>query len=237
MPRPRNAFTLLLPLALALVGTACGAAATGEEGGGQPATLQPVKGSDLSRVVLTPAAATDIGLRTTPVRMTRVERSLTVRGTVLGAAGAAIVRVQAPLTAAELRAVDRRTPARILGLGGAAGLVAMPAPTRSGDALDFRLEGARAGAAQPGRAVRVQLTLTDGGMRKVIPYSSVLYWVDGRSWVYTRTGPFTFLRRPVRIDYIAGGQAILRSGPPVGSTVVRVGASELLGTEFEIAGE
>ena len=236
MPRLRNALVLLLPLALVVAG--CGATATGEEHTSQPATLQPVSGSGLSRVVLTPAAAANIGLRTAPIRLTRVERTLIVRGDVLGRIpGTPIVRVLARLTPAQLRDVDRGKPARILGLGGEAGLVAMPAPTRSGDALEYRLEGAQAAAVRPGRPVRVQITFTDGGMRKVIPYSSVLYWVDGHRWVYTRTAPFTFLRRPVVIDYIAGGVAVLRSGPPVGTTVVRVGAAELLGTEFEIAGE
>jgi hypothetical protein len=236
MPRRRNALiTLLLP-ALALAGAACGGA-SGQEGS-PPATLHPIAGSDVSRLVLMPSASRNIGIRTASVRLTRVERTIMVPGAVIGeTSGGSIVRVQAPLTAAELRAVDRGKPARILGLGGDAGLVAMPAPTQAGAALDYRLEGAAAAAGVPGHPVRVQLTLTDGGLRKAVPYSSLLYWVDGRSWVYTRTAPLTFVRRPVRVAYVNGNEAVLRSGPPVGTTVVRVGASELLGTEFEIEGE
>ena len=53
-----------------------------------------------------------------------------------------------------------------------------------------------------------------------------------RSGAYTFTSPsrLTYVRRPIKVDYIKAGQAILSSGPRVGTTVVTVGSAELIGT-------
>jgi hypothetical protein len=75
------------------------------------------------------------------------------------------------------------------------------------------------------------------GVRKVIPYSAVVYDTDGATWTYVNTAPRAYLRRPITIAAIEGGDAVLSAGPPVGTAVVTVGAAELLGTEYEISGE
>jgi len=68
----------------------------------------------------------------------------------------------------------------------------------------------------------------------VIPYSAVLYTPNGRTFTYTSPETHVFVRALIRVDHIKGGQAYLRSGPPVGTAVVTVGAPELFGVEYEV---
>jgi hypothetical protein len=69
-------------------------------------------------------------------------------------------------------------------------------------------------------------------LRKIIPYAAVLYGVEGDAFVYTSPKAETFVRAPIKIDYIEGDRAILLDGPASGTAVVTVGAAELFGTEF-----
>jgi hypothetical protein len=69
---------------------------------------------------------------------------------------------------------------------------------------------------------------------KTIPYSAVLYDPHGATFAYTRPRPLVFVRAPIAITDIRGGQAYLSSGPPVGAAVVTVGGPELYGTEFGV---
>jgi hypothetical protein len=70
----------------------------------------------------------------------------------------------------------------------------------------------------------------------VIPHAAVFYGVDGETWTYTTTEPLTFVREPITVDRIDGKRAYLSEGPPAGTSVVTVGATELFGVEAEIAG-
>ena len=72
------------------------------------------------------------------------------------------------------------------------------------------------------------------GSGVVIPYSAVLYEADGTTWAYIQEGDLTFKRYPLDIETIEGDDALLTSGPPAGTPVVSVGATELFGTEFEV---
>ena len=77
----------------------------------------------------------------------------------------------------------------------------------------------------------------NGTQRKVIPYSAILYDIQGGTWVYISPVQLTFVRTSVTVDYIEGDQAVLSAGPPSGSAVVIVGAAELYGSEFEFEEE
>ena len=70
--------------------------------------------------------------------------------------------------------------------------------------------------------------------RKVIPYAALLYDADGSSWTYTNPEPLVFVRHRVSVDHIVNDLAVLSEGPPSGTPVVTVGASELFGAEFRI---
>ena len=69
------------------------------------------------------------------------------------------------------------------------------------------------------------------GPRKMVPYSTVIYDLVGAAWVYTNPEPLTYLRAPIKIDYIDGPTAVLFDGPNVGTKIVTVGAAELYGAE------
>ena len=74
----------------------------------------------------------------------------------------------------------------------------------------------------------------DGAEQLVIPYSAVMYHYDGTTWTYMDQGGNSYLRSPIEIDHITGDKAYLTAGPPIGQTVVTVGAAELYGVEFGI---
>jgi hypothetical protein len=82
--------------------------------------------------------------------------------------------------------------------------------------------------------VRDQRVSRSGTARKVVPYGSVLYDPTGRTWVYTSPDSLVFVRREIKVEYIEGDLAVLTDGPPAGTRVVTLGATELHGAEFEI---
>lgn len=147
--RCRWIVAVLLVTGLAL--PACTRASTEEPSGADPASVESIEGSDVSRVILSSDAARRLDVQTAPV--------------------------------AELRG-------------------------RHGD-----------------------------GPRLVMPYDAVLYDPSGDTWAYTSTEPLAFVRAPVTVDRIDGSDAILSAGPPPGTEVVIVGASELLGVEYEVGEE
>jgi hypothetical protein len=71
-----------------------------------------------------------------------------------------------------------------------------------------------------------------GTDRRRIPYAAVLYDPDGVTWTYTSPRDRVFIRKNIVVDRVAGGTAILKKGPPVGSAVVTVGATELWGAAY-----
>ena len=70
-----------------------------------------------------------------------------------------------------------------------------------------------------------------------VPITAVIYDPAGASWVYTNPALRTFVRASVAIERTDATSAILTSGPPVGTAVVTVGASELIGAEYGVGGE
>jgi len=64
-----------------------------------------------------------------------------------------------------------------------------------------------------------------------VPYSAILYDAKGNSFVYTVTGPLTYVRAPITVDYVEGDQAILSDGPSSGTEIVALGVVELYGAE------
>jgi hypothetical protein len=156
----RRAAAVLLAAALSLgaVGCARGDASEEGEGSSDAVTLEPVQGTELSKVILSRRAVERLGIRTDQVRVARV--------------------------------AGQRRAAR-----GAAGPVAT---------------------------------------RKVISHAAVLYDENGDTWTFTSPEPLTFVRQRIDIDRIAGDRVVLLEGPPPGTTVVTVGAAELLGAELGV---
>lgn len=67
--------------------------------------------------------------------------------------------------------------------------------------------------------------------RLVVPYASVIYDLNGETWVYTSPESLTFVRHRIEVDYISADLAVLTSGPEVGTEIVTVGVAELYGIE------
>jgi len=73
--------------------------------------------------------------------------------------------------------------------------------------------------------------------RKAVPYTSVSYTPSGGTFLYTSPKAHTFVRRPITVETVKKGEAILSHGPPVGTKVVTVGSPELFGAEYEFEPE
>jgi len=81
-------------------------------------------------------------------------------------------------------------------------------------------------------AVTEAQAVREGSSGKLaVPYSAVLYDAKGNSFVYTVTGPLSYVRAPITVDYVEGDQAILSDGPSSGTEVVALGVAELYGAE------
>ena len=92
---------------------------------------------------------------------------------------------------------------------------------RAAERLDIRSEAVR------------EMAL-DGRTLLVVPYSAILYGLNGETWTYIRNPgetSLTFVRQPIVVDRIEGGLAFLSDGPAVGIQVVTVGASLLYGAD------
>jgi hypothetical protein len=87
------------------------------------------------------------------------------------------------------------------------------------------------------RAVAAASADVNSLVTATIPYAAVVYDSQGAAWTYVSPGPHTFVRAEITVDRIEDDIAMLTAGPPVGTKVVVVGVSELLGAEMQIAGE
>jgi hypothetical protein len=214
----------------------------------EPATVEHLEGTDVSRIILAPKAAERLGIETTAVREVEVTRKRTPGGEVVlspaeKVADAGGVWVRVPLNDSDLQKVDRSQPALVVaGDEPDAALMATPAEApppgeaaeQTTGALYYVLQGAGSDLV-PGQRVRVETPLSgSGSLRKVVPYSAVIYGAHGETWVYTSPEPLTYVRHPVSIDYVEAELAVLSDGPPVGTDIVAVGVAELFGTEFEV---
>jgi len=74
----------------------------------------------------------------------------------------------------------------------------------------------------------------NGTQRLVVPYSAVIYDLEGATWMYTSPAPLTFVRESITVDYIEGDMVVLVDGPAAGTEVVTVGVPELYGADTGI---
>lgn len=74
-----------------------------------------------------------------------------------------------------------------------------------------------------------------GKQYKVVPYSAVMYGLDGDTWTYTNPEKRVYIRQAISIDHIDGDLALLVDGPEVGTPIVTVGAPLLYGAEVGVS--
>jgi hypothetical protein len=230
----------------------------------QPAHVEHIEGTELSRVTLTEKAIERIGLKTDQVREVDVSRKWIVGGDVVVLSGSIASRspitpseggdrssvgVRVRLAAGEVKKVARGEPARILRPGrdddddddDRPGLTARQVEIQAaGDSkeptssLYYMVDDPKHDLVA-GQRVRVRLALSGKGKkRKVVPYSALIYDPDGDTWVYMSPAPRTFVRQEVEVDYIDGDMAVLDEGPPTGTVIAVVGVAELYGAEFKV---
>jgi hypothetical protein len=153
------------------------------------------------------------------------------------------VWVLVSLSAAEWERTAKDKPVRLLPLGTRtslpAELFAKPSgqppvedPKRSMLSVYYVVPGKDHGLEVNNR-MRVELPMMGTEEKqKVVPYSAVYYDGKGTPWVYVTATPLVYERQRVAVERVAGDLAVLSEGPPVGTTVVSVGASLLFGTEI-----
>jgi hypothetical protein len=116
----------------------------------------------------------------------------------------------------------------------ATGVGYQPAKLEAVDGVDFKRVTLTAEGAE--RTGLQTATVRRRGIHRIVPYAALLYDGAGRSFVYTSPERLTFLRSDVDVARVDGNRVLLTAGPPAGSVVVTVGATEVYGTELEIAG-
>jgi hypothetical protein len=70
-----------------------------------------------------------------------------------------------------------------------------------------------------------------------VPTTAVIYDPTGQAWVYEATSTLTYVRAPITISQATSETTYLTAGPQPGTTIVTVGAPELLGVEYGVGGE
>lgn len=256
MERSHRWMVTIILLVAALSFAACSQASTETADKSEPALVEPIEGTDFKRIVLTERAAERLGIQTDVVREEQIVADRAVEGKVMAAPQAeganpdrVWVRISLPQSA--LSQVDRSRPVRILLLGDdeedddTGGWFAEPdeGPGMD-DEEDDDLPGEDVAETlyyvmtdtehnfMPEQQVRVELALlNDATQQTVVPYASVIYGLNGETWVYVSPEPLTYHREPIAVDYVEGDMAVLRDGPPAGTEVVTVGVAELYGAD------
>ena len=119
----------------------------------------------------------------------------------------------------------------VAGCGGASGYETASAPAKVEEVAGHTQVVLSAEAAQR-LDIQTAPVRNAAGKGTVIPFAALLYDPNGETWTYTNPRPLVFVRDDVRVDRIEGDRAILSAGPPPGTAVVSVGATELWGVEY-----
>lgn len=150
--------------------------------------------------------------------------------------------IRVPVYVGRLDSLDRSRPltVRPLGQSNSSGYLAQPVDAPPGALgngsvveVFYALSDPKNIGLSPGAQVMVQIPLKGSAKpRLVAPRSAVFYDAHGAAWVYAAAGENAFERRRVDVEAVVGELAILKHGPPRGTSVVRQGAMELFGAEF-----
>ncbi|MGB8983243.1 MAG: hypothetical protein WCC12_15315 [Anaerolineales bacterium] len=73
------------------------------------------------------------------------------------------------------------------------------------------------------------------GSGRVVPYSAVIYDIEGNTWVYTNPAPLTYVRAPIVISRIEGDQAFLSQALETDDPIVTMGVIEIYGAETGVS--
>lgn len=150
------------------------------------------------------------------------------------------VWVRVPLPAGDLDEIARTEEASVGNLNAAPGakshpakpVAAPPSANALAATVDVFYETPNAdGRLTPGQRVGVTLPLADAKESVTLPWSAVIFDINGGTWVYEQKGPRTYARRRVIVRHVSGADAVLEGGPAVGTVVLAEGGQELFGAE------
>ncbi len=241
----RNLWIGLVVIMIAALGlAACGQEPTQEK-------IEPVElvdqGDGRNLLILTEKAAERLDIQTDTVREEQILVTRSYGGEVTEASAGSGAMVMVSLTTEEMGMVDADVPALVFPLDGddaedsdedegfMAELDELPGLDDAEDNvvtnLYYSVRNTEAGLVT-GQRLIVELSLKgDGGPQLVIPVASLLYDLNGETWIYISPEPLQFLRFPVVVDYIKDDLVVLVAGPPVGTKVAIVGVPELHGAD------
>lgn len=97
----------------------------------------------------------------------------------------------------------------------------------------FELQNPNQGL-HPGERVSVSVPMSSSKECLQVPYSAILFDMQGGTWVYEEIEPLAYTRRRVLVDYVVDQDACLAEGPKPGTLVVASGGPELFGEEFGV---
>ncbi|MGD2026405.1 MAG: hypothetical protein PVI99_01200 [Anaerolineales bacterium] len=77
----------------------------------------------------------------------------------------------------------------------------------------------------------VSETMMDENTYLMVPYSTIIYDLEGEVWIYINPEPLTYQREKVVVEMIDGDSVLLKEGPATGTMVVTTGVAELYGAD------
>jgi membrane fusion protein, heavy metal efflux system len=83
----------------------------------------------------------------------------------------------------------------------------------------------------PGQRLGVSIPLKEAAESLVIPWSSIVFDINGGTWVYEQVGDRKFTRKRVTIHHTVDAIAVLGNGPSPGTKIISEGAAEVFGAE------
>jgi hypothetical protein len=99
--------------------------------------------------------------------------------------------------------------------------------------LDWYYELPADTALRAGERIAVEIPTLESKLEAlIIPFNAVLHDIHGGQWVYAKTAEHTYTRKRIQVARLAGADAVLTTGPAVGTPIVTDGSAELFGTEF-----
>jgi len=82
--------------------------------------------------------------------------------------------------------------------------------------------------------IQIDEVRVDPSGRRIVPYTTILYDLTGKTWVYVSADPLSFVRAAVVIETIKGENVYLKDGPPAGTKVLAAGVQQIFGTEVGV---
>lgn len=171
--------------------------------------------------------------------MTTAKAQRDLLGSPVGQGGAKRAWVRVAIYSGEAALLDDKAPVSIRSLvptskaQNAKPVTGPPTANALTNTIDWYYELPADTPLRAGERAAVEIPTTDSKQEAlVLPFNAVLHDIHGGQWVYAKTGEHSYTRKRIQVARLAGADAVLSSGPAVGTQIVTDGSAELFGTEF-----